>query len=121
MSSYKQATRNPQTGQYETAEWRDDYFGSHIYGVYFPSNEKTYPVEMVEAKAIYDFWKDDVLEARRRELYGDEDQDWTDEMEGAEVAFLNLVEESYKRRWKRDPETGEGATKKSKVVYENNN
>lgn len=35
MSSYKQQTLNPSTGKWEDAEWLDDYFSNHHYGVRF--------------------------------------------------------------------------------------
>lgn len=35
MSTYYKQTKNPATGKFEKAEWRDDYFGSHHYGVFF--------------------------------------------------------------------------------------
>lgn len=38
MSSYRKLTRNPETGLWENAEWLDDYFGLHRYGVRFPSD-----------------------------------------------------------------------------------
>lgn len=35
MSSFRQLTKHPQTGATEEAEWLDDYFGRHQYGVRF--------------------------------------------------------------------------------------
>ncbi|MES2224174.1 MAG: hypothetical protein V4469_04555 [Patescibacteria group bacterium] len=37
MSSYKNETKHPETGKWEIADWIDDHFGSHKYGVVFPS------------------------------------------------------------------------------------
>lgn len=42
MSSYKKETKNPKTGEWELADWVDDYFGPHKYGVSFPSEPYTY-------------------------------------------------------------------------------
>lgn len=39
MSTYSRETKNPDTGEWEIATWIDDYFGSHNYGVRFPSME----------------------------------------------------------------------------------
>lgn len=35
MSSYYKQTKHPQTGKWENAEWIDDYYGKHKYGVKF--------------------------------------------------------------------------------------
>ena len=35
MSSYSRQTKHPKTGKWEKAEWLDDYFGRHHYGVRF--------------------------------------------------------------------------------------
>ncbi len=40
MSSFKKETKNPKTGEWEKAEWLDDFFGNHNYGVVFPSDLK---------------------------------------------------------------------------------
>lgn len=39
MSDFYTETKNPATGEWETAHWMDDYFGRHRYGVKFPSGE----------------------------------------------------------------------------------
>ncbi len=39
MSNYIRKTKNPITGQFERAEWLDDYFGKHRYGVRFASED----------------------------------------------------------------------------------
>lgn len=39
MSTYIKTTKNPNTGEWEQAEWRDDYFGKHHYGVIFPNGD----------------------------------------------------------------------------------
>ena len=36
MSSFNRKTKHPRTGKLEEAEWLDDYFGNHNYGVRFP-------------------------------------------------------------------------------------
>ena len=35
MSNYIKHTTNPRTGEAEKAEWLDDYFGKHVYGIRF--------------------------------------------------------------------------------------
>lgn len=42
MSSYIKTTKHPETGAIEQAEWLDDYFGQHNYGVRFPSDGKVF-------------------------------------------------------------------------------
>jgi len=36
MSNFITKTKHPRTGREEAAEWLDDYFGEHNYGVRFP-------------------------------------------------------------------------------------
>ena len=45
MSSYVAQTKNPETGQWHEALWRDDYFGRHQYGVIFPDGTVFDPSE----------------------------------------------------------------------------
>jgi len=45
MSSYQKQTKHPITGVAERAEWLDDYFGQHNYGVRFPSDGKVFRVD----------------------------------------------------------------------------
>lgn len=118
MSTYTRIARHPQTRKYEYATFIDDYFAPHIYGVHFESDDKVYPLELVDKAQIYDFWKDDVLAAFMVFLYGKEDQPYTEERAEDELQFLNLIEEQYKARWRRDPETGEGATIHSAILKE---
>jgi len=108
VSTYKAITKHPQTGNYELAEWHDDYYGTHIYGVEF--HDKVYPADIVEQKKIYDFWVDDVVAAFKikRPNRSDEDTEI--------INFLNEIQRQYERRWKDDPKTGNGATEKSKVL-----
>lgn len=42
MSSYNKLTKHPTTGKWEEAFWIDDKFGSHCYGVEFPSTPGAY-------------------------------------------------------------------------------
>lgn len=42
MSCYSRVTKNPSTGNFELADWVDDKFGRHQYGVYFPSTRTWY-------------------------------------------------------------------------------
>ena len=39
MSNYTQPTKHPETGEILDAEWIDDYFGRHKYGVRFPDGK----------------------------------------------------------------------------------
>lgn len=98
MSSYSKPTRHPNTGKWEDAEWLDDYFAPNIYGVRF-ADGKVYTVEMVQAKEIKEFWAEDVL-ITFMNIYGDK---------VTLVLFLNELEKVYQRRWKDDPEGGQGA------------
>ena len=116
MSTYKKITKHPQSGIYEKATYRDDYFGPHIYGVEFESDGKVYPIEIVERQQIYDFWVDDVLNAFRKFLpTNNEKKKWESEEE-AIIDFLNMVQAEYTKRWADDPLTGHGATEKSVTV-----
>jgi hypothetical protein len=42
MSSYIRRTKNPRTGEFEDAEWIDDHFGRHQYGVSLSSSGQIY-------------------------------------------------------------------------------
>ena len=53
MSNYQQMTRHPETGQWLMADWIDDYFGRHRYGVRFGEG-KVYEVGEIEG---YDYMK----------------------------------------------------------------
>lgn len=98
MSSYKKITRHPATGHYENAEWLDDYFKPHVYGVRF-SDGKVFPVEYVKEAQLDHFWSADVMEALRNVGYSDE----------LLLGFLEELQKVYKARWDRDPLGGEGA------------
>lgn len=39
MSNYQQPTKHPETGRIEVADWLDDFFGRHRYGVRFPDGK----------------------------------------------------------------------------------
>lgn len=119
MSTFAKPTRHPQKGTWELAQWIDDYFGPHIYGVRFESDKKVYPVDIVERNHIYDFWADDVIQAFTKFLYGDGHGADPNEVVADIIDFLNLIQKEYKARWQRDPATGEGATDKSVVVRQN--
>lgn len=108
MSNYKSITKHPQTGTYELAEWVDNYYGPHLYGCRFESDGKVYPRDLVERAQIYDFWIEDVIEAFKKITNWRNDEPIVD--------LLNEIQNQYKLRWERDPETGEGATEKSRVV-----
>ena len=115
MSTYTSILKHPLTGVYELAQCIDDYYGPHEYGVKFPSDAKllrTWPIERVEKAQIYDFWKDDVIEAFKV-CAGVNPLDLDNEHI---VDFLNEIEHQYKLRWEKDPKSGDGATEKSKVT-----
>jgi hypothetical protein len=42
MSNYHALARHPFTGKIEMADWLDDSFGHHIYGVRFPGDATIY-------------------------------------------------------------------------------
>ncbi len=108
MSNYTKITRHPQTFGYELAEYCDDYFGPHLFGVKFASDGKVYPFEQVEKKQVYDLWLEDVLNAFGYWVGGSVSD--TDKLE-----FLNQIQYQYKARWERDPLGGEGALEKSRI------
>lgn len=99
MSNYSKITRHPVTAKFEVARYRDDYFGSHLYGVEF-SDGRTYPIAQVEAEQIKEFWVADVINAIKS-YYGDDDEQVVD--------FLDVLNSEYRDRWERDPDGGEGA------------
>ena len=43
MSNFKTLTYNPWTGELEMADWIDDYFGQHNYGVVFQNGDVADP------------------------------------------------------------------------------
>src|SRR5882762_3766019 len=52
MSNFTQKTKHPVTGKIEEADWLDDYFGRHQYGVRFPSDGKVYEDKDLEVIKI---------------------------------------------------------------------
>jgi hypothetical protein len=52
MSNFNSLTRHPVTGIFEIADWLDDHFGKHRYGVKFPSDGLIFPEEEVSAAAM---------------------------------------------------------------------
>jgi|GEM_PF-2637781 len=42
MSNYQMPTKHPITHKWEIADWIDDYFGGHKYGVKFSNDKKVY-------------------------------------------------------------------------------
>ncbi len=48
MSTYFKHTKHPITGEWENAQWIDDYYGSHLYAVQFPSDGKVFDVRTTE-------------------------------------------------------------------------
>lgn len=45
MSSFYKPTKHPETGKWENAEWLDNYFAQHGYGVRFPDGSVWNPDE----------------------------------------------------------------------------
>lgn len=39
MSNFSRMTKHPKTGEMDLAEWLDDHFGHHRYGVRFPDGQ----------------------------------------------------------------------------------
>jgi hypothetical protein len=99
VSNYTKITRHPNTGKYYLAEYKDDYFGPHLYGVRFPEDEVVYPYEQVANAQLKEFWVKDVFDALRD--YGLQPEEI--------LEFTDHLQTAYKERWKRDPLGGEGA------------
>lgn len=53
MSSYKEKTINPKTGKEEMADWVDDYFGWHKYGITFGDGVFYSPSQIKAAEAMF--------------------------------------------------------------------
>ena len=79
MSSYNGLAVNPETGLTEPAEFRDDYYGPHRYGVYFETTAKTFPIDgvkvieqstpMPDTEVDYEDIESDVLDAMCERIY----------------------------------------------------
>ncbi len=50
MSNFIKPAKHPETGEYESAEWLDDYFGGHQYGIRFADGKVFREEEIVEEK-----------------------------------------------------------------------
>lgn len=48
MSNYRATAIHPVTGENTIADFLDNYFGHHRYGVQFAGEEKVYPIDDVE-------------------------------------------------------------------------
>ena len=113
MSTYTTITRHPNTKEYAFAEYIDDYFAPHSYGVKFPNDPVVYPIEMVKKAQLKEFWADDVLAALKE--YNTQNRD-----SGVDIlVFLKLLNKEYKARWARDPLGGEGAIEHAGVMFPN--
>lgn len=108
MSTYSRITRHPLTAEYSIAEWRDDYFGPHRYGVKFAGDDVVYPADQVNNAQLKEFWVQDVLQTLR-DMGHTEDQI---------ILFLRQLQKVYKARWKRDPIGGEGAVENERQKRE---
>lgn len=113
MSTYTSLTRHPITGKYSFAQWKDDYFGAHRYGVKFEEDPVVYPADQVHAAQLKEFWAEDVLKAVK--VYSGLTREGTPEERV--LKFLELLNKEYKARWKRDPVDGEGAVKNERLKY----
>lgn len=51
MSNYRATAIHPVTGKNEYADFLDNYFGHHIYGVRFAGEDRVYPIDQVEIPA----------------------------------------------------------------------
>lgn len=104
MSNYTKITRHPQMKHYEVAEYLDDYFGHHLYGVKF-ADGKVYPIDQVERTQLQEFWAEDVIAAFRSYIHT-----YSGVVAEQDVLnFLGRLDQAYHNRWKRDPHGGEGA------------
>ena len=72
MSTYSRLTKHPTKDHWEEAEWRDDYFGHHNYGVYFPTDDKTYDPRAVKMETA-EYWCITCKEVYRHECAGEEE------------------------------------------------
>ena len=61
MSNYSAPTKHPITGEIKMADWLDDSFGHHVYGVRFHGEEKIYP-----SKGCAEISPDEMLEETER-------------------------------------------------------
>ena len=54
MSNFSQMTKHPTTGHVLLAEWLDDHFGPHRYGVRFPDGKifRETEIEMIEPNGV---------------------------------------------------------------------
>lgn len=50
MSNYSRETKHPITGEWQVADWLDDYFGKHQYGVRFHDGEVFKEEEIKETR-----------------------------------------------------------------------
>lgn len=57
MSSFKKITKHPMTGDWENADWLDNYFGSRGYGVRFPDG-KVFNPEKINLEVKQSAWKE---------------------------------------------------------------
>lgn len=51
MSNFSQMTKHPRTGEIQMADWIDDHFGHHRYGVRFPDG-RVFPDSEVKAIVV---------------------------------------------------------------------
>ncbi len=54
MSTFRQMTKHPTTGQIEMADWLDDHFGHHRYGVRFSDGRifRETDIESIEVNGV---------------------------------------------------------------------
>lgn len=70
MSNFIMKTKNPNTGEWENAEWLDDYFGGHRYGVRF-SDGHVVNADAVKFETDVKVIRDDATEADDTEVKND--------------------------------------------------
>lgn len=71
MSNYIAPAFHPKTGKIVDANWIDDYFGPHVYGVRFDGDDKTYKsieCAMEAASVEIDRLRSVIIEWRQSEL-----------------------------------------------------
>ena len=78
MSNFSALTFHPVTNIIEMANWMDDYFGKHHYGVYFSSDGVTYDPFKDDCERVYPKAADRIeqLAQKVKDLTAERDDAW---------------------------------------------